>query len=231
MNDIVTSIHGQDIGLDAQRRLVVRAGIAGLDTFNASNYPSLQAAVDAASTSSGGVVSDGAVSWRYVRTFTTTVNSVYNQVFGNVTRGGTSAPIVDASTGNGNFILDANLVQLRNETGNMTLGTPTSSVIFVGVNNSNQARFDSNVFRPETDNAYALGLTNRRWSNIHATAYSSGASGATVQVVGARRTGWTTPTGTPTRTGYATSTATTTQLAETLKALIDDLIAHGLIGT
>lgn len=29
MNDIVTSIHGQDIGLDAQRRLVVRGGILG----------------------------------------------------------------------------------------------------------------------------------------------------------------------------------------------------------
>ncbi len=51
------------------------------------------------------------------------------------------------------------------------------------------------------------------------------------QVVGARQTGWTSPTGTATRTGYATSTATTTELAETLKALIDDLTTHGLIGT
>lgn len=53
----------------------------------------------------------------------------------------------------------------------------------------------------------------------------------TLQVLGARQTGWTAPTGTPTRTGYVTSTATTTQLAETLKALIDDLVTHGVIGT
>jgi hypothetical protein len=50
------------------------------------------------------------------------------------------------------------------------------------------------------------------------------------QVVTSRRTGWTSPTGTATRTGYVTSTATATQVAEALKALIDDLTAHGLIG-
>ena len=51
------------------------------------------------------------------------------------------------------------------------------------------------------------------------------------QVLTSRRTGWTSPTGTATRTGYATSTATTTQIAQTLKALIDDLATHGLIGS
>lgn len=51
------------------------------------------------------------------------------------------------------------------------------------------------------------------------------------QVLTTRRTGWTAPTGTPTRTGYATSTATLTQVAEALKALIDDLVTHGVIGT
>lgn len=50
------------------------------------------------------------------------------------------------------------------------------------------------------------------------------------KVVGARRTGWTQSTGTATRTGFSTSTATTAQVAEALKALIDDLFAHGLIG-
>jgi hypothetical protein len=53
---------------------------------------------------------------------------------------------------------------------------------------------------------------------------------AGTDVVKTRRTGWTAPTGTSTRTGFATSTATATQVAEALKALIDDLIAHGLIG-
>jgi hypothetical protein len=52
-----------------------------------------------------------------------------------------------------------------------------------------------------------------------------------VQVVAARRTGWTAATGTATRSTFATSTVTTAQLAERVKALIDDLIAHGLIGS
>jgi hypothetical protein len=50
------------------------------------------------------------------------------------------------------------------------------------------------------------------------------------QVVSARRTGWAAPTGTATRTTFATSTITLPQLAERVKALIDDLTTHGLIG-
>ena len=52
-----------------------------------------------------------------------------------------------------------------------------------------------------------------------------------VQVVGNRATGWAAPTGTATRTTFATSTVTTAQLAERVKALIDDLTTHGLIGS
>jgi autotransporter-associated beta strand protein len=50
------------------------------------------------------------------------------------------------------------------------------------------------------------------------------------QVLGARRTGWSGWTGTATRSSKATSTATTQNVAEALKALIDDLISHGVIG-
>ena len=50
------------------------------------------------------------------------------------------------------------------------------------------------------------------------------------QVLTTRRTGWSAPTGTATRSTFATSTVTTPQLAERMKALIDDLTAHGLIG-
>lgn len=50
------------------------------------------------------------------------------------------------------------------------------------------------------------------------------------QVVGARATGWAAATGTSTRSAFDTSTVTTTQLAERVKALLDDLTAHGLIG-
>ena len=50
------------------------------------------------------------------------------------------------------------------------------------------------------------------------------------QVLSTRKTGWAAPTGTATRTTFATSTVTLPLLAERVKALIDDLTAHGLIG-
>lgn len=50
------------------------------------------------------------------------------------------------------------------------------------------------------------------------------------KVIGARTTGWGAPTGTATRTTFVTSTATTEDVAQRLKALIDDLTTHGLIG-
>lgn len=51
------------------------------------------------------------------------------------------------------------------------------------------------------------------------------------QIIASRRTGWTAPTGTPTRTTFVTGSVTLPQLAERVKALIDDLTTHGLIGT
>lgn len=50
------------------------------------------------------------------------------------------------------------------------------------------------------------------------------------QVVAARQTGWAAPTGTASRATFDTATATTADLAQRLKALIDDLTTHGLIG-
>jgi hypothetical protein len=52
-----------------------------------------------------------------------------------------------------------------------------------------------------------------------------------IQVIDERVTGWGAPTGTATRTTFATDSVTTEQLAERVKALIDDLTAHGLIGS
>jgi hypothetical protein len=54
---------------------------------------------------------------------------------------------------------------------------------------------------------------------------------AGTQVLTSRRTGWTAATGTATRTTFATGSVTLPVLAEHLKALIDDLITHGIIGT
>jgi hypothetical protein len=45
------------------------------------------------------------------------------------------------------------------------------------------------------------------------------------------KNGWTAPTGTDLRTGYATSTATLTQVSQTLKSLIGDLKALGILKT
>lgn len=51
------------------------------------------------------------------------------------------------------------------------------------------------------------------------------------KVVSKRKTGWAKATGTSTRTAFATSTVTTEQLAQRVKALIEDLYDHhGLIG-
>lgn len=51
-----------------------------------------------------------------------------------------------------------------------------------------------------------------------------------VKVLGARATGGGAPTGTATRTTFATNSITLPQFAERVKALIDDLTTHGVIG-
>ena len=53
---------------------------------------------------------------------------------------------------------------------------------------------------------------------------------AGTQLITSRQTGWSAPTGTATRSTFATSTVTLSQLAERVKALIDDLTTHGLVG-
>ena len=52
-----------------------------------------------------------------------------------------------------------------------------------------------------------------------------------VKVVGNRVIGWGTPTGTASRAAFDSGTVTAGQLAQRVKALIDDLRAHGLIGS
>jgi hypothetical protein len=50
-------------------------------------------------------------------------------------------------------------------------------------------------------------------------------------VLDARQTGWGAPTGTADRATFATSSVTLSELAERVKALIDDLTTHGIIGS
>jgi hypothetical protein len=54
---------------------------------------------------------------------------------------------------------------------------------------------------------------------------------AGTQVLTSRRTGWAAATGTATRSTFVTGSVTLSVLAEHVKALIDDFIAHGAIGT
>lgn len=55
--------------------------------------------------------------------------------------------------------------------------------------------------------------------------------GNDLPVVGPRVTGWEAPTGTASRTTFDTATVTLEFLARRVKALVDDLMGHGLIGT
>jgi len=70
-----------------------------------------------------------------------------------------------------------------------------------------------------------LNLTNQAISGFTGLQFNA------TQVLTTRRTGWTAPTGTATRTSFATGSVTLPALAEAVKALIDDLTTHGLIGT
>lgn len=69
------------------------------------------------------------------------------------------------------------------------------------------------------------GALSLNW-NVHATQVSV----LNTKVLGAQITGWGAPTGTATRTTFATGSVTLSQLAERVKALIDDLTTHGMIG-
>ncbi len=68
-------------------------------------------------------------------------------------------------------------------------------------------------------------------TNVNVTSASGEFRVNGTKVVTSRRTGWAAATGTATRTTFDTTTVTTAQLAERVKALIDDLTTHGLIGT
>ena len=51
------------------------------------------------------------------------------------------------------------------------------------------------------------------------------------QVLTSRRTGWSNPTGTADRTAFNTATVTLEELAQRVKALLDDSITHGFLGS
>lgn len=116
-----------------------------------------------------------------------------------------------------------------------TLTIPATGTAALGTGATDRLTFWSGTNTLSSDAAIAVDFATNR---IVVTGAQSGIScggGVLVggnQVVNVRKTGWGAPTGTATRTAFATSTVTLEQLAERLKALIDDLrtTGHGLIG-
>jgi hypothetical protein len=127
------------------------------------------------------------------------------------------------------------------------LNTNTGSILLVGENDTTQVKLDSGtaaaptltdkldtdtgMFFPTTN---AVGFSTAGTERVRITSSSVNLVSGSYQVagtnvVGSRITGWGAPSGTATRTTFATGTVTLVQLAERVKALIDDLRTHGLI--
>jgi hypothetical protein len=83
-----------------------------------------------------------------------------------------------------------------------------------------------NVLIGNTTGTERLSVTGKVQLTATGDSYMVGSN----DVVGSRKTGWTAATGTADRTTFETSTVTIENLAQRVKALIDDLTLHGLIG-
>lgn len=122
--------------------------------------------------------------------------------------------IVDGSVSTG-----SSCWQISNANDVFRISKPSQSVFTL---NGTLAEFVSQV------QATSLVSTTFIQATSYADANEYRVSGT--KVLGGRRLGWAAPTGTATRTTFATGTVTLSQLAEHVKALIDDLTGHGLIG-
>lgn len=165
---------------------------------------------------------------------------------------GGSAQLSGNSTASGRFAIGRSSVdpaaQLRTDASNPSRGivaalvnTATSGQTGAQLQLSQSGIADWALGQPAAANAFAFwrgrstGVDGTEVMRLTATALNLGAGLAYqvngTQVVASRRTGWGSPTGNAGRTAFDTTTVTTAQLAERVKALIDDLTAHGLIGS
>lgn len=105
-----------------------------------------------------------------------------------------------------------------------------------GASSAPAARTNLGLGSMATQSSAAVGITGGTVSGLTSLGVAGNADVGGVyrvdgvKVVGNRVTGWSAATGTGSRTTFDTATATTMQLAQRLKALLDDLITHGLIG-
>lgn len=133
------------------------------------------------------------------------------------------------------------VAQLVNGKLTVTLGTQVTTVDAVKIQAKTGANFDW-LLASGTNGSF-LDLRNlANVSKVFITAGADDASGPAIdvagpykvsglQVMGARKTGWSAPTGSSAKTSFDTSTVTVSELAQRVKAVLDDLISHGLIGT
>jgi hypothetical protein len=110
-----------------------------------------------------------------------------------------------------------------------TLATVTQAAIAMAENQpiAFNAALSRKLYHDSTGFRFA-DAANTILAKITDTGAYQGTGG--VQIIGARQAGWGAPTGTATRTTFATSTVTLEQLAQRVKAIVDDLTTHGLIG-
>ena len=134
--------------------------------------------------------------------------------------GATSASFGNAGRGNINIYgsTDAILVMKTAQDNFYIYANATDSTI-------NNMRNGDLIF--STNNAEAARITSGKHLNLNSASSEYRVNGT--KVVTSRQTGWAAASGTATRTTFATSAVTTPQLAERVKALIDDLITHGLV--
>ncbi|HYD13197.1 MAG TPA: hypothetical protein VEC11_10155 [Allosphingosinicella sp.] len=105
-----------------------------------------------------------------------------------------------------------------------------------GASSAAAARTNLGLGSMATQSASAVAITGGTASGLGSLAVTGNADvgGAYrvdgVKVVGNRVPGWSAATGAVSRATFDSSTVTTAQLAQRVKALIDDLITHGLIG-
>lgn len=120
-------------------------------------------------------------------------------------------------------------IDIKHQTG---IATPPSSQLKIYPESDNRWHQLSNTGVPDTLSIDSLTMlldgSNAMTSDLNLGANTLQVSGT--QVVGSRKTGWGAATGTATRTTFVTSSVTLEQLAERVKAIIDDDIAHGLFG-
>lgn len=136
--------------------------------------------------------------------------------------------------------IDANRINISRSDGvsgttDIYLTSPTSSnsaQLYVQRDGDTtpRSRYSSEGIEFGPGNAARDVVLSRTAANVLSLASGDVLAVAGTQVVTSRRTGWTAPTGTAQRGTFATDTVTLINLARAVKALIDDLTTHGLIG-